>query len=158
MTSTPATKQLSAAGIAHEVVEFRARDFTAEEAAREAGLPLAEVVKTLVVRGASGIVLAMVTADRELSTRKLARALGERAVDLVEQREIQRLTGYLKGGVSPLGISVRGVTGYPVVLDERALLAERVSFSGGRRGVQILIAPADLVAATRATVADIAHD
>ncbi len=158
MTSTPATKQLAAAGVDHDVVEFRAREFTAEEVTRELGLPISDVVKTLVVRGDSGVILAMVGADRELSTRKLARALGERSIDLVDQRDIQRLTGYLKGGVSPLAISVRGVTRYPVVIDERVLTRERVSFSGGRRGVQILIAPTDLVRATEARVADIARD
>ena len=158
MTSTPATKQLAAAGVGHEVAEFLAREFTAEEVARELGLPLSGVVKTLVVRGAAGVVLAMVGGDRELSTRKLARVLGERSIELVDQADIRRITGYLKGGVSPLGISVRGVTSYPIVVDEWILLSERISFSAGRRGVQILMTPANLVEATNAQVADIAHD
>lgn len=104
------------------------------------------------------MVLAMVGGDRELSTRKLARLLGARSVDLVDARDIQRLTGYLKGGVSPLGIRVRGVTSYPVVVDQWVTLPERISFSAGRRGVQVLIAPDDLVRATGAQVADISHD
>ncbi|GAB4203417.1 MAG: Cys-tRNA(Pro) deacylase [Roseiflexaceae bacterium] len=154
MKRTKAIEILSQAGIPHEVREFAASEFTAEEAARELGLPLEQLFKTLVVRGERrGIVLALVPGDCALSLRKLAQAIGDKRADLVEQSELTRLTGYLKGGVSPLG----GRQGYPVYIDERAILCERISVSAGQRGLQILIAPDDLARATGGSYADLAE-
>lgn len=154
MASTPATKALEAAGISFEVREFVAREFTAEEAAGGIAMPLDQVVKTLVARSDSGeVVMALVTSERELSTRALARLVGARRMDLVDPAELRRLTGYLKGGVSPLGIRVRGRSGYPVYVDEAVLGHALVAMSAGRRGMQVLLNPRDLVRATSATVA-----
>ena len=104
MTSTPATKALEAAGVRFEVRQFVAREFTADEAAIGVGMPLAQVLKTIVVRTDAGeVLLGLVPSDRELSTRSLARLVGARRCDPVDPTELQRLTGYVKGGVSPLG-------------------------------------------------------
>ncbi|HEU4327108.1 MAG TPA: aminoacyl-tRNA deacylase [Roseiflexaceae bacterium] len=154
MKRTKAIEILTQAGVPHEVREFAANEFTAEEAARELGLPLGQLFKTLVVRGErQGIVMALVPGDCALSLRKLALAIGDKRADLVEQSELTRLTGYLKGGVSPLG----GRQSYPVLIDERAILCERISVSAGLRGLQILLAPDDLIRATGGSYADLAE-
>jgi Cys-tRNA(Pro)/Cys-tRNA(Cys) deacylase len=151
---TRAIEILTQAGIPHEVREFSAREFTAEEAARELGLPLDMLFKTLVVQGERrGYALALVPGDGSLSLRKLAQVMGDKRADLVDLNDLTRLTGYLKGGVSPLG----GRLACPVYLDEQAILHERISVSAGLRGLQILIAPDDLLRAAGGSFADIAE-
>jgi Cys-tRNA(Pro)/Cys-tRNA(Cys) deacylase len=110
------------------------------------------VYKTLVVRGdRTGVLLACVPGTASLSLRALARASGNKKVDMVEVEEIHRLTGYLRGGVSPLGAK----KAYPVFLDSAALAHPLVSISAGMRGMQILVAPRDLLRAAAATAAAI---
>ena len=156
MKRTKALDALAAAKVAHEVREFEAGEFTAEETARELGLPLAILFKTLVVRGERrGVMLALVSGERELSLRKLAQAAGDKRVEMVDVAELPRLTGYLKGGCSPLGIKVGGRTGYPTFIDASAFSHERISISAGLRGVQVLLDPRDLARLTNATKADL---
>jgi len=157
MKRTKALDALAAAKVAHELREFEASEFTAEETARELGLSLAILFKTLVVRGERrGIMLALVSGERELSLRKLAQAAGDKRVEMVDVAELPRLTGYLKGGCSPLGIKVGGRTGYPTFIDASAFAHERISISAGLRGVQVLLDPRDLARLTNATTADLA--
>ena len=157
MKRTKALDALAAAKVAHELREFEASEFTAEETARELGLSLAILFKTLVVRGERrGIMLALVSGERELSLRKLAQAAGDKRVEMVDVAELLRLTGYLKGGCSPLGIKVGGRTGYPTFIDASAFAHERISISAGLRGVQVLLDPRDLARLTNATTADLA--
>lgn len=157
MKRTKALDALAAAKVVHEVREFAASAFTAEETARELGLPLAMLFKTLVVRGERrGVMLALVSGERELSLRKLAQAAGDKRVEMVDVAELPRLTGYLKGGCSPLGIKVGGRTGYPTFIDASAFTHERISISAGLRGVQVLLDPRDLARLTNATTADLA--
>jgi Cys-tRNA(Pro)/Cys-tRNA(Cys) deacylase len=157
MKRTKALDVLAAAKVAHEVREFEASEFTAEETARELGLSLAVLFKTLVVRGERrGVMLALVSGERELSLRKLAQAAGDKRVEMVDVAELPRLTGYLKGGCSPLGIKVGGRTGYPTFIDASAFIHERISISAGLRGVQVLLDPRDLIRLTNATTADLA--
>ncbi|HQZ55012.1 MAG TPA: YbaK/EbsC family protein, partial [Thermoflexales bacterium] len=112
--------------------------------------------KTLVVRGERrGVMLALVSGERELSLRKLAQAAGDKRVEMVDVAELPRLTGYLKGGCSPLGIKVGGRTGYPTFIDASAFSHERISISAGLRGVQVLLDPRDLARLTNATKADL---
>ncbi|HQV30097.1 MAG TPA: aminoacyl-tRNA deacylase [Thermoflexales bacterium] len=156
MKRTKALDALAAAKVAHEVREFEASEFTAEETARELGLPLSILFKTLVVRGERrGVMLALVSGERELSLRKLAQAAGDKRVEMVDVAELPRLTGYLKGGCSPLGIKVGGRTGYPTFIDASAFSHERISISAGLRGVQVLLDPRDLARLTNATKADL---
>lgn len=157
MKRTKALDALAAAKVVHEVREFEASAFTAEETARELGLPLAMLFKTLVVRGERrGVMLALVSGERELSLRKLAQAAGDKRAEMVDVAELPRLTGYLKGGCSPLGIKVGGRTGYPTFIDASAFTHERISISAGLRGVQVLLDPRDLARLTNATTADLA--
>jgi Cys-tRNA(Pro)/Cys-tRNA(Cys) deacylase len=109
-----------------------------------------QVFKTLVARGdRNGIVMAAIPGDQELNLKALAAAAGERKIQLVPVKELQALTGYIRGGVTALAAKRE----YPVFVDETIELLEVVSISAGVRGLQILIAPADYLRATKGTIA-----
>jgi Cys-tRNA(Pro)/Cys-tRNA(Cys) deacylase len=149
---TRATQVLDTLGIAYDLLEFEAEDYTAAEAAERLGLSLSQVFKTLVVRAHDGqVLLACVPGGEELNLRTLARIAGAKRVEMVDVAELMRLTGYVKGAVSPLGTRRR----YPTFLDRSALDRSRISVSAGVRGLQIWIAPEDLVRATGARVASL---
>jgi Cys-tRNA(Pro)/Cys-tRNA(Cys) deacylase len=129
-------------------------DLSAESVAAKVGLPAEQVWKTLVVRGdRHGIAFAVIPGDHELDLKALARLTGDRKVDTVPLREVQPLTGYVRGGVTALGAK----KDYPVFVDENIEVFERVSVSAGVRGTQILLAPADFLRATRAATGAIAR-
>ncbi|MCL4504831.1 MAG: Cys-tRNA(Pro) deacylase [Chloroflexi bacterium] len=152
MKKTKAIELLDRTGTAYELRAFEAVEFTAEEAAQKMGLPPGDIWKTLVARGErKGVVMAIVPGPHNLSLRKLAQAIGDKRAEMVDVSELMRLTGFLKGGVSPLG----GRREYPIYIDASIHQHTRVSISAGQRGLQILIAPDDLIHATRATVADL---
>ena len=141
-------------GLPFEVLSFEATDFTAEEVALKLGVPISCVYKTLVARAdSSGVVMAILAGDRNLSLRKLARAIPDKKVDLVKLSELERLTGYLKGGCSPLGAKKT----FPVFIDQDAARQEKICVSAGLRGLQIWIKPEDLIKAAGARVVDIAE-
>jgi Cys-tRNA(Pro)/Cys-tRNA(Cys) deacylase len=155
MKRTPALDILARSNILHEVREFAATEFTVEEAAEKLNLPLDMCFKTLLVQGErKGLAFALVPGDAQLSLRKLARAMGDKRVEMTDANDLFRLTGYLKGGCSPLGAR----RNFPVYMDQSAMHHERISVSAGLRGVQMLIAPADLQRLTRAILADIRED
>ncbi|HET8668628.1 MAG TPA: Cys-tRNA(Pro) deacylase, partial [Terriglobales bacterium] len=125
----------------------------AESVAAKIGLPPEQVFKTLVARGdRQGICFAVIPADTELDLKALAAATGNKKIDLVPLKEVQPLTGYIRGGVTALA----GKKDYPVVADETIELLDVISISAGVRGTQILIAPLDYLRATGATTAAIA--
>lgn len=149
---TRAMQLLDAAAVRYHIREYQEQELGAAEVADKLGIPLEQVYKTLVVRGdRTGVLLACLPGSASLSLRALARASGNKKVDMVEVEEIHRLTGYLRGGVSPLGAKKP----YPVFLDSAALAQPFVSISAGMRGMQILVAPNDLIRAAAATVAAI---
>jgi len=149
---TRAVQILDRAGIPYEVREFEEEDLGAEEVAEKLQVPLARVFKTLVVRGdRTGVLLACLPGTATLSLKALANASGDKRVELVEKDEIHRLTGYLRGGVSPLG----GKKVYPIYLDRSALAQPVVSISAGMRGMQVFLAPRDLARVASATIAGI---
>jgi Cys-tRNA(Pro)/Cys-tRNA(Cys) deacylase len=149
---TRAAQALDKLGIPYEIREFQEEELGADEVAEKLHIPLAQVFKTLVVRGdRAGVILACLPGTMTLGLKALARESGNRKVQMVEKDEIHRLTGYLRGGVSPLG----GKKDYPVYLDESALAQPIVSVSAGMRGMQLFIQPQDLARATRAKVAPI---
>ncbi len=124
-------------------------DLSAETVASKIGLPAEQVFKTLVSRGdRTGVLLAVVPGDAELDLKALARLSGDRRVELVPLREVQPLTGYVRGGVTALACKKE----YPVLADETLELFDRISVSSGLRGLQILLAPADYLRAVRATL------
>jgi Cys-tRNA(Pro)/Cys-tRNA(Cys) deacylase len=129
-------------------------DLSAVRVAEKVGLPAGQLFKTLVCRGdRTGVCLAVVPADRELDLKALARARGDRRCDTVPLKDVQPLTGYVRGGVTALA----GKREYPVVLDVSAFEWPIVSVSAGTRGAQLLLTPADYQRVTGATSAAIAR-
>jgi Cys-tRNA(Pro)/Cys-tRNA(Cys) deacylase len=130
-------------------------DLSAETVAGKIGLPPEQVFKTLVARGdRTGVLLAVVPGDTELDLKALARASGDRKVDVVPLREVQPLTGYVRGGVTALA----GKKDYPVFVDETVELFDVISVSSGARGTQILLSPGDYLRATRGKTGAISKD
>jgi Cys-tRNA(Pro)/Cys-tRNA(Cys) deacylase len=153
---TNAVRALEKLGIAYELREYEVDpdDLTAETVARKVGLPPEQVFKTLVVRGdRNGVALAVVPGDQELDLKALARLTGDRKVDTVPLKEVQPLTGYLRGGVTALACK----KDYPVFADETIELFDVVSVSAGVRGTQIFLAPGDYLRAVQAKVGPIAR-
>ncbi|MFB3826452.1 MAG: Cys-tRNA(Pro) deacylase [Bryobacteraceae bacterium] len=153
---TNAARMLDRAGVDYELREYPVdeEDLSAPHVAEALGLPPEQVFKTLVARGdRTGVLLAIVPGNAELDLKALAAASGNRKVELVRLKEVQELTGYIRGGVSPIGTK----KSYPVYLDSSARLWPVISISAGMRGMQIMIAPEALVRAAGAGEADIAR-
>lgn len=154
---TNAARLLDQLGIRYELREYEVdpNDLTAAAVAHKIRLPSEQVFKTLVARGdRNGVCLAVIPGDTELNLKALAAASGDRKIQLVPMKELQGLTGYIRGGVTALA----GKKDYPVYVDETIELFDTVSISAGIRGLQILVAPADYLRATDATVAAIAEN
>lgn len=151
---TPATTMLAASGIEFEVCEYehdpRATSYGLE-AAERLGLVPEQVFKTLLVDVDASTVVAIVPVSGSLDLKALAAAAGGRRADLTDPDRAQRLTGYVIGGISPIGQR----RPLPTFIDATAEAWERIYVSGGRRGLDLGLAPADLIAVTSATVAAI---
>ena len=148
---TNAARILDRLGIKYELREYDVdpEDLTAITVARKVGLPVEQVYKTLVARGdRQGVCLAVVPGDAQLDLKALAQATGDRKVELAALKDVQPLTGYIRGGVTALGCK----KDYPVFLDESALRFAVISISAGARGTQIFLSPHDYVKATNATL------
>ena len=151
---TNAARILDALGIRYELREYEVdeADLTAQSVARKVGLPAEQVFKTLVARGdRTGVCLAVVPGDAQLELKALARLSGDRKVETVALKEVQPLTGYVRGGVTVLGCKKK----YPVFADETIELFDLISVSAGARGTQLLLSPADYLKATQATLGPI---
>src|SRR5690349_23947516 len=139
---TNAARILDTLGIPYELREYEVDpdDLSAETVAAKVGLPAEQVFKTLVARGdRTGVLMAVVPGDAELDLKALAKLSGDRKVDTVSLKEVQPLTGYIRGGVTALA----GKKDYPVFVDETIELFDEVSVSAGTRGTQLLLAPGD---------------
>ena len=155
MTKTNAARILDGLGIAYEVRTYDVDpdDLSAESVARKVGLPPEQVFKTLVTRGDRlGILLAVVPGDAELDLKALARVAGDKHVEIVPLKEVQPLTGYVRGGVTALGCK----KDYPVFVDETVDLFDAIAVSAGMRGAQLVLAPGDYLRATGGKVAALA--
>jgi len=153
---TNPTRILDSLGISYELREYEVDpdDLSAETVARKIGLPLEQVFKTLAVRGdRGGVYLAVVAGNAELDGKALARMTGDRRVEMVPLKEVQPLTGYIRGGVTAMGAKKN----YPVYIDETIELFDVISISAGARGTQILLTPADYIRAVQGTLACIAR-
>ncbi len=151
---TNAARLLDRMKIAYEVREYEVDldDLSAPTVAAKVGLPPAQVFKTLLARGdAEGVCMAVVAADAELDLKALARVTGDRKVALVPLKEVQPLTGYVRGGVTALGAKKR----FPVVVDASMTAFDRIAVSAGVRGAQLVLAPAEYVRAVDAKAAPI---
>ena len=142
-------------GIHYELREYEVdpNDLAAETVAAKIGLPPEQVFKTLVARGEHNVSMAVIPGDQELNLKALAAAAGEKKIQLVPVKELQALTGYIRGGVTALAAK----RDFPVYVDETIELFDVVSISAGVRGLQILIAPADYLRATKAGLAALAQ-
>lgn len=154
---TNAVRELDSLGIKYELRDYKVdpEHLDAETVAAKVGMPPEQVFKTLVVRGdRTGVVIAVVPGNAELDLKALARLTGDRKAEVVPLKEVQPLTGYIRGGVTALGLR----RDYPVYVDETIELFDTVSVSAGVRGTQILLAPADYLKAAKATVGPIARE
>jgi len=154
---TPATVALTEAGIAfstHAYEHDPAAPSYGLEASQVLGLPPEQVFKTLLADVDGELVVAIVPVAGMLDLKALAAATGGKKAEMADPRLAERTTGYVVGGISPLGQRKRLRT----VLDETAILHDTVYVSGGRRGLDLGLSPDDLLALTRATTADIARD
>lgn len=152
---TNAARKLDELGISYRLVQFDVdeEDLSAETAAEAVGMPYEQVYKTLVVRGdKTGIMEVCLPAGTELDVKSLASVSGNKHVSLVPLKEVQSLTGYIRGGCSPIA----GKKEYPVYLYEDALRYDRIAVNAGARGLLFLLSPDDLITATQAKAADIA--
>jgi Cys-tRNA(Pro)/Cys-tRNA(Cys) deacylase len=147
---TNAARILDRLGIPYRLLEYPVdeEDLSAEKVAREVGMPLDQVWKTLVCRGdRTGVLFAVVAASTTLDLRALAKLCGDKRAETVALKEVQPLTGYVRGGVTALGAK----KDYPVFVDETVELFDQISVSAGARGTQIILAPGDYLRATGAT-------
>jgi Cys-tRNA(Pro)/Cys-tRNA(Cys) deacylase len=152
---TNAVRALDSLGISYELRDYEVdeSDLTAETVARKVGLPPEQVFKTLVCKGdRNGVCLAVVPGDSELDLKALAKLTGDRKVETAPLKDVQPLTGYIRGGVTALACR----KDYPVFLDETVELFDVISISAGVRGTQVFLAPADYIRATKATLGAIA--
>ena len=152
---TNAARFLDQMGISYELREYEVDpdDLAAEAVATKIGLPPEQLFKTLVAQGdRQGICMAVIPANTELDLKALAAASGDRKIHLVPVKELQKLTGYIRSGVTAL--AAKKV--YPVFADKSIERLELISISAGMRGLQILVAPADYLRASKATVVAIA--
>jgi len=157
---TPAVLALRSAGVDFRVHEY-AHDPRAQEkgqsfgleAAAELGLDPDRVYKTLLASADGRLVVAVVPVSGRLDLKALARAVGAAKAAMADVRDAERATGYVAGGISPFGQK----RPHPTVVDETVELWESVYVSGGRRGLDVEIAPADLIEVTGAIVADISR-
>lgn len=150
MKKTNAARMLEKESVPYEVREYPVDldDLGAEHAAEATDLSLERVFKTLVARADGKIViLACVPGTGELSLKSLAALSGHKKAEMVHLKEIQGLTGYIRGGVSPLGTKKP----FPVFLDESALEFPSIAVNGGKRGTLLLVDPRELVRVLKAT-------
>jgi len=154
-SGTPATVALAKAGIAFTVHPYaHADDTTAygDEAATQLGVDRNRIFKTLVADVAGRLTVAVVPVAHQLDLKALARAVGAKKAEMADPAAAQRSSGYVLGGISPIGQR----TPLPTVVDVSALAYDTVFVSAGRRGLQVELAPGDLIELTRATSAAIA--
>ena len=154
MAKTNAARILDAASIRYELREYEVDedDLSAPRVAEKIGMPPEQVFKTLVARGdRNGVLMACIPANTELDLKALAAASGNKKVELVAVKEVLPLTGYIRGGVSPIG----GKKPYPFYLDETAILWDVISISAGIRGCQLILAPEPLIYLLDATCVEI---
>ena len=154
---TNAARLLDSLGIRYELRDYDVdpEDLSAETVAAKVGLPPEQVFKTLVARGdRTGVLMAVVPGNGELDLKALARLSGDRKVDTVPLKELQPLTGYIRGGVTAIG----GKKEYPVFVDETLELFDTVAVSAGVRGTQIVLSPADYLRITQGKVGPISRE
>lgn len=153
-TNTNVARLLEQAGIAHTLAEYPVDEehLDAVHVAQAVGQDIADVYKTIILHGArTGHFACVVRGDAEIDLKKAARAAGDKSAQLIHVKELLPLTGYVRGGCSPIGMKKNLRTFFDTDITGR----QKVYVSAGRRGTQVCLAPADLIAFTGGTVADL---
>ena len=132
--------------------EFEENDLSGSHAAKAVGIPEEQVFKTLVARGdRTGISVFCIPVCCELDLKKAAKAVGDKKIELVAVKELLSLTGYIRGGCSPVGMKKK----YPTYFDETCILWDEIAVSAGERGHQMILPPEDLAKLTNAILVDL---
>lgn len=153
-TKTNAVRLVEQAGIPCREIfyDFDENDLNGNHAAKAIGMPPEQVFKTLVAQGErTGINIFCIPVCCELNLKKAAKAAGDKNMELVPVKELLSLTGYIRGGCSPVGMKKK----YPTFFDETAVLHDEIALSAGARGHQMLVPPDDIVRLTNGTYSDI---
>lgn len=151
LAKTNATRILDRLDIPYEILEYAVDDddLGAEHVARQLSITVDQTVKTLVVRGdRTGVFVCCLNGNREIDLKVLAAETGNRKVETIPAQQLQSLTGYIRGGVSPIGMKKN----FKILIDSKVLLEEKISMSAGKRGLQIWLSPDDLLKATGAEI------
>lgn len=154
MTKTNAVRLVEQAKIPHRTAEYvyDENDLSGLHAAEAIGMPPEQVFKTLVARGDKrGVLVFCIPVCCTLDLKKAAKAAGDKKIEMVQMKELLGLTGYIRGGCSPIGMKKV----YPTFLDETAQLFDKIAVSAGARGQQLLLHPDDLISYTHMTVCDL---
>ena len=157
-TKTNAARLLDSLAIPYELRPYDVdlNDLSAPNVARKIGMPVEQVFKTLLTEtvvtvGKPDYLFAVVPGDAELDLKKLAQAAGAKKAELASLKEVEPLTGYIRGGVTVMGAKKP----FPAYADETIELFDIISVSAGQRGLQVILSPADYLRATNATLADL---
>lgn len=156
MVKTNAARILDRLNLPYTLLDYEVNpsDLSAERVANQLGLPPDQVFKTLVVRGdRQGVCLAVIPAHTQLDLKELAMLSRNRKIEPVPLKQVQPLTGYIRGGVTALGVKKN----YPVYVDDSALKFGQIAVSAGKRGLMLYLAPADYLTATQGTMGGIAR-
>jgi len=150
---TNAMRMLESAGLSFRVVTYEVdeEDLSGVHVAQSCGLPVEQVFKTLVTKGDTGYLVACIPVEMELDLKKLGLVSGNKKVDMIAVKELLPLTGYIRGGCSPVGMKKP----FPTFFDESAILYDWIAVSAGMRGAQILIEPKKLIDFVTAEMGDI---
>jgi len=156
MKKTNAARLLDARSINYELAEYEVNenDLSAVSLAKKIGQDVEQIFKTLVLRGdKTGVFVCVVPGDTEVDLKKAAKVSGNKNCAMVHQKELLGLTGYIRGGCSPLGMKKP----YPIYIHETCQLFDQIYISAGQRGLQLKLNPEDLVLMTGAVVCDLAE-
>ena len=154
INKTNAARLLDRAQIAYSLIPYKVdeENLAATHVAEQLGEPVERVFKTLVLRGdKTGIVVCVIPGDREIDLKKAAKATGNKHVEMIHVRELQGVTGYIRGGCSPIGMK----KDFPIFIHDSCRQYDSIYISAGIRGLQIEIAPEALIRFTHATVTDL---
>jgi Cys-tRNA(Pro)/Cys-tRNA(Cys) deacylase len=154
MKKTNAARILDRFKTKYDLIEYEVdeTDLSAVHVAESAGLPVESVYKTLVLRGdKNGVFVCIVPGGNEIDLKKAAAASANKKAGMIKMSELEPLTGYIRGGCSPLGMKKN----YPTFIDQSALNKPFINISAGIRGMQIKIAPGDLALLTKAIISDL---
>lgn len=157
MEKTNAVRLLGSAGISYSIKEYDydESDLSGVSAAKKVGMDKEQVFKTLVTRGdKNGINVFCIPVAEELDLKKAAKVSGNKSIHMVHVKELLSLTGYIRGGCSPIGIKKK----YPTFFDETAILFDEIAISAGARGMQIVASPEELINYLEAACAPITVD